>query len=466
MAAQIEHLEHNMVKVTVKVSKEDFAEAMQKAFRKNAKHFAIPGFRKGKAPMNMVLNYYGEAVLYDDALDFVAQSTYDAALKELDVEPYSQSSFDVEEIGLDKGVVYHSTFALKPEVKLADYKGVVAYKPEAKVTDEEVDQEITRAREQVARLVPVEGRPVEEGDTVVIDYLGKKDGEAFEGGKAEGYELAIGSHSFIPGFEEAIVGHEAGEEFDIDLKFPEEYHSKDLAGQAVVFEIKLHEIKKREVPELNDEFVMDVTEDCNTVEEYKAHIKEEISERKEKHAQDEFANNVFQKVVDSAEMDLPHVLIHEEMERMYNDQARQMQAQGFSMEQYMKMLNLTKESLLQQLHAPAETRVRRDLVIGKIIELEDISVSDEERDAKIKEYSDAYRMDFDKMKESMSNPGMQEMIDNEIKQHKAFDLVIDSAVATDQKPFDEEKEEDHEHGPNCDCGHDHDHEETKEDTAE
>ncbi|HZJ69207.1 MAG TPA: trigger factor, partial [Candidatus Eisenbacteria bacterium] len=332
MAAQIEHLDNNMAKITVEVSKENFRDALNKSFNKNRKRFTIPGFRKGKAPLKIVTNYYGESILYDDAIDFAAQPAYESALKELEVEPYSQPDFQIEDIGADKGLVFNCKFALKPEVKLGDYKGVVAYKPEASVSDEEIDSEINRAREQVSRLVPVEDRPVEDGDTVVIDYSGSKDGVPFEGGQAEKHELVIGSNSFIPGFEEKLIGHEIGEEFDIDLTFPEEYHAEDLAGEDVVFSVKLHEIKLREIPELDEDFVKDVTEDCDTVEEYKESVKNRLKESKEKQVDNVFMDNAIKVVVKNAEIDLPHVVVHEEMERMYQDQARQMSMQGFDME--------------------------------------------------------------------------------------------------------------------------------------
>lgn len=460
MAAQIEQLKNSMVKMTVEVTEEDFQEALKESFKKNAKRFTIPGFRKGKAPMKMVTNYYGESVLYDDAIDFAAQPAYEKALEESKVEPYSQPNMQIEEIGTGKGMTFSCTFAVKPEVKLGDFKGVVAYRPEAEVTEEEIDREINRAREQVSRLVPVEDRPVQDGDTVIIDYTGKKDDVEFEGGKAEDYELVIGSNTFIPGFEEKLIGHEAGEEFDIDLTFPEEYHSKELAGQDVVFSINLKEIKLREVPELDEDFVKDVTEDCDTVEEYKESIKNRLSENKAKHADDTFMNNAIKEVVKAAEIDVPHVVIHEEMERMYQDQARQMQMQGFNMDQYMQMLGLDKNTLMMQLHGPAEEKIRTELVLDTIIEAEKIEVSDEERDAQIQKYADMYKMEFEDLKKTFDGDGAKAMLDSDLARQKAMDFIKENAEATDVEPEIEEHEHhhDHEHGPDCDCGHDHEHE--------
>ena len=296
MAAQLEQLENSMVKITVDVEKEDFQDALQKAFNKEKNRFSIPGFRKGKAPMKIVTNYYGEAVLYDDAIDFAAQPAYEKALDELTIEPYSQPSFEILEIGSDKGMSFACTFAVKPEVKLGDYKGVTAYRPDDSVSDEDVDKEIERAREQVSRLVPIEDRPVQENDTVTIDYSGSKDGVPFEGGSAENYDLIIGSNTFIPGFEEKLIGHNMGEEFDIDLTFPEDYHAADLAGQDVVFHVKIHEIKFREIPELNDDFVKDVSEEDDTVEQYKESTRKRLSEEKAKYADEDMMNNAIKEI--------------------------------------------------------------------------------------------------------------------------------------------------------------------------
>lgn len=456
MAAQIEQLKNSMVKITVEVAEEDFQEALKKSFKKNAKRFTIPGFRKGKAPMKMVTNYYGESVLYDDAIDYAAQPAYENALKELDVEPYSHPNLQIEEIGSGKGMIFNCTFAVKPEVKLGDYKGVVAYRPNSEVTDEEIEKEIEREREQVSRLVPVEDRPVQDGDTVVIDYLGKKDDVPFEGGKSENYELVIGSHTFIPGFEEKLIGHEAGEEFDIDLTFPEEYHAKDLAGQDVVFSVKLKEIKFREIPELDEDFVKDVTEDCDTVEQYRESIKNRLAEHKTKYADDTFMNNAIKEVVKNAEIDVPHVVVHEEMERMYQDQARQMQMQGFNMDQYMKMLGLDKQTLMMQLHGPAEEKIRTELVLDTIIKAENIEVSDEERDQQIQKYADMYKMEFEDLKKTFTGDGAKEMLDSDLGRQKAMDLIKENAEATDVEP---EPEHDHDH--------EHEHEnETETESAE
>lgn len=434
MAAQIEHLDNNMAKITVEVSKENFRDALNKSFNKNRKRFTIPGFRKGKAPLKIVTNYYGESILYDDAIDFAAQPAYESALKELEVEPYSQPDFQIEDIGADKGLVFNCKFALKPEVKLGDYKGVVAYKPEASVSDEEIDSEINRAREQVSRLVPVEDRPVEDGDTVVIDYSGSKDGVPFEGGQAEKHELVIGSNSFIPGFEEKLIGHEIGEEFDIDLTFPEEYHAEDLAGEDVVFSVKLHEIKLREIPELDEDFVKDVTEDCDTVEEYKESVKNRLKESKEKQVDNVFMDNAIKVVVKNAEIDLPHVVIHEEMERMYQDQARQMSMQGFDMEQYMEALGLDRQTMMMQLHQPAEEKLKTELVLDAIIELEEIEVTDDERDEQIKKYAEMYNMEFEDLKKTFDGDGALTMLDSDLSREKAMDIIKENAEATDVEP--------------------------------
>lgn len=442
MAAQIEHLENSMVKMTVEVSKEDFKDALNKSFNKNRKRFTIPGFRKGKAPMKIVTNYYGESVLYDDAIDFAAQPAYESALKELAIDPYSQPDFQIEDVGTDKGLTFHCTFAVQPEVKLGDYKGVVAYRPDDNVSDEEIDNEIKGAREQVSRLLPVEDRPVQDGDTVIIDYSGLKAGVPFDGGQAEKHELVIGSNSFIPGFEEKLIGHELGEEFDIDLTFPEEYHAEDLAGQDVVFSIKIHEIKLREIPELDEDFVKDVTEDCDTVEEYKESIRKRLAESKAKQADNAFMDNAIKVVVENTEIDIPHIVVHEEMERMYQDQARQMSMQGFDMEQYMQALGLDRQTLMMQLHQPAEEKLKTELVLDAIIEAEKFEVTDEDRAEQIKKYAEMYKMEFEDLKKNFDSDDARAMLDSDLSRQKAMDFIKNHAEATDVQPEAEQTEED------------------------
>ena len=319
-----------------------------------------------------------------------------------------------------------------------------------------IDKEIERARERVSRLVPVTDRAVEDGDTVTIDYSGSKDGELFEGGQAENHELVIGSKSFIPGFEEKLIGHKIGDEFDIDLTFPEEYHSEDLAGQDVVFSIKIHEIKIRELPELDDDFVKDVTEDCDTVEEYRDSIKKRLIESNEKHANDAFKAHAVDIAVKNAEVDIPHVVIHEEMNRMYNDQARQMQMQGFSMEQYLEMLGLEKKSIMAQLHGPAEQKVKTGLVLDAIYETENLEITDEARDKQIQKIAGMYGMEFEDLKKNFDSDAAREMLDSDLKKELAMDWIAEHAEATDVEP--EPEAEEHIHGEDCDCGHDHDHE--------
>lgn len=457
MASQIEQLDNSMVKMTVEVPQDEFKSALEQSFRKNAKRFTIPGFRKGKAPMKLVTNYYGEGVLYDDAIDIAVNPAYEKALEELDVKPFSQPDMQIEEIGSDKGITFNCTFAVRPEVNLGEYKGVVAYKPEVKVEDEMIESEIERAREQVSRLIPITDRAVEEGDTVVIDYSGSKDGELFEGGQAENHELEIGSNSFIPGFEEKLIGHEIGEEFDIDLTFPEEYHAEDLAGQDVVFSINLKEIKVRELPELDDEFVKDVTEDCDTVEEYRESIKERLTKTAEEQAEDTFKGNVVNEAVKNAEIDIPHVVIHEEMHRMYEDQARQMQMQGFSMDQYLEMLGLDQQTIMAQLHAPAEQKVKTELVLDAIFDAENLEITDQDRDDQIEKFAKMYGMEAEDLKKNFESEAAREMLDSDLKKELTMTWLTEHAEATDVEPEPEEHDQDHdhEHGADCDCGHDH-----------
>ena len=445
MASKIEKLENNMAKLTVEVPAEDFQKAMKGAFKKNMKHFSIPGFRKGKAPMNLVMNYYGEGILYDDAFDLVADDAYKKALDEAEVEPFSSPSINITEIGSDKGVTFEAEFALKPEVKLGDYEGIEAFRPDIEVSDDEVDQRIEHERQKVSRMVPVEDRAVEDGDTVTIDYKGFKDGVAFEGGEGANYDLVIGSNTFIPGFEEQVKGHNAGEEFEINVTFPEEYHSEDLKGADAVFEVKIHEIKHRELPELDDEFVKDVSEECDTLEEYRAAIRKELEENAKNRADGVFMDNAVEVAVNNAEVDIPHVVIHDEINRMMDEQAQQMRYQGLDFDQYLGYLGMTRNVYASQLHEPAEQRVKSRLVLEAIADEQGFEITDEDYEKQFENMAKMYGSDVERIKKSFDNDEMREYLADDMKLGKASEFIKEHAKATDVDPKavkeDEEKEE-------------------------
>ena len=438
MASSIETVEKSMCKLTITVDSAEFREALKQAYQKNKRRFAIPGFRKGKAPMNIVTNYYGEGVLYDDAIDIVMQPAYEAALKEQEIEPFSKPEVEITSVGSDKGLEFVCRFAVKPEVKLGEYLGVEAYRPPVEITEEEIDEKIERARLRASRLVPVE-RPVENDDTVTLDYAGSVDGELFQGGSAENYDLKIGSGSFIPGFEEQVIGHEIGENFDINVTFPEEYHSEDLAGKEAVFNITIHEIKKRELPEVDDEFIKDISEDCDTVEEYRKHIEEEEKKFKEERAQSELENNAIAKAIENAELEIPEASVRDEMDDMLNEQAQRMAAQGIRLEDYLRYLNIDAQVFRMQFREPAIERIKRALVLEAIAEKEEIEVSDEDMDKRFEDMATLYGRSADELKAGFDEENLKALKAN-LRVEKAAHLLRDKAVVTDVKPEPENEE--------------------------
>lgn len=438
MASNIEKLDHNEEKLTIQVSKEDFSQAMHKAYNKNKQYFNIPGFRKGKAPFPIVLNYYGESAFYEDAIDFVLDDAYKAALKEHDAKPFSQPEIDVEEIGMDKGVTFTARYALKPVVKLGDYKGLKAYRPSVEVEESEIDKQLDDKRLELARLVPVE-RPVAEGDFVVMDYKGSKDGVAFDGGSAEDHTLEIGSGQFIPGFEDGLIGHSAGEEFDLDLTFPEQYHSEDLAGQAVVFHVNLKEVKERQLPDLDDEFIKDISEDCDTVEAYKADLRKKLEEKRTTEADREFEEHLLDQIAKNSEYEMSHLLIHDEMHRLFNQQAQMMMYYGMRMEDYLRMMGMTRDQYMASLHEPAEHSLKKAYALEAIAEAEGLEATDEEIETEIANLATAYGMEKDKFEENMDEDQRQSLAD-QARLKKAAEILRSYSEATDEPPVEEEPE--------------------------
>ena len=420
MSVQVEKLEKNMAKLTVEVSAEDFKAAIKKAFNKNKNRFAIPGFRKGKAPQAMIEKMYGEGVFYEDAADEAINASYAEAMKESGLDIVSRPEVTIEKIGKDEPFVYSALVAVKPEVTLGQYKGVEVEKADASVSAEDVEAELKKVQEQNARLLTVEDRGVEDGDQTVIDFEGFVDGKGFEGGKAEDYPLTIGSHSFIDTFEEQLIGKNIGEECEVNVTFPTEYHAKELAGKPAMFKVTVKEIKVKELPELNDEFAGEVS-DFDTLDEYKADLKAKLAESKEKAANTENENRVVAKVVENATMEIPEPMIESQVQNMINDYARRMQSQGLSLDQYMKFTGMTLKDLQDQTKPQAETRIRTRLTLEAVVKAENIQVTDE-----LQEMADAYKMELEKVKSFMGENELAQ-IKEDLAVQKAVDLLVKEA---------------------------------------
>ena len=439
MASVMEKKENNVVVLTIDVSPESFADALQRSFKKNAGRFSVPGFRKGKAPMHIVTKYYGEGVLYDDAIDFAANPAYLAAIAEHGITPVSRPDLDIQSISRDEGMKFTVQVTVKPEVELGQYIGVEAVMPEYPVSDDDVERDLSRTQERNARLVPVEGRGIETGDTANIDYEGLKDGVAFEGGTGASYDLKIGSNTFIPGFEDALIGKTAGDEFELPITFPEDYGHAELAGAAVVFNVKVNEVKFREMPVLDDEFAKDVSE-FDTLDEYKASIRTKLEENAASRAKGGFEDNVVKAVVANATIDVPAAMIDSEIDQMVNEQSQQMRYQGFELEQYLGYIGQTIETFREQLRDSAETRVRTSLVLEAIAAKEDIQASDEEIDEEIGRMAQLYGMTKEDLKSRIA-PGENSFVAESVVRNKTIALLTEKAVQVAPPPEAEETEE-------------------------
>ena len=423
MRVQVEKLEKNMAKLTIEVDTAQFEDAMKKAFNKNKNKFNIPGFRKGKAPRAMIEKMYGEGIFYEDAADEAINATCMQAMNESELEIVSRPEVSVEQIGKDKPFIYTAIVAIRPEVTLGEYKGIEVEKAEAAVAAEDVDAELKRVQEQNARQITVEDRPVADGDQTVIDFEGFVDGKSFDGGKAEDYALTIGSHSFIDTFEEQLIGKNIGEECEVNVTFPEEYHAAELAGKPATFKVTVKEIKVKELPELDDEFAGEVSE-FDTLDEYKKDIEAKILERKQKEAATENENRVIEKVVANATMEIPDKMVEGQIDNMVQDTARRMQSQGLSMEMYMKYTGMTMESMREQMQPQALKRIQTRLVLEEVAKAENIQVSDERLDEEIAKMAASYQMEADKLKEYMSDHDKDQM-----KEDLAVQEAVDFLVA-------------------------------------
>ncbi|MDO4618307.1 MAG: trigger factor [Clostridia bacterium] len=425
MAVKTEQVEKNLVKVVFEVSAEDFEAAIKKVYAKNAKKYSVPGFRKGKVPRSVIEKYYTEAVFYDDAINLVLPEAYENAIKEADLEPVARPDLDVDEIVSGKPVVFTALVTTKPEVKLGDYKGIEIEKIEHTVSDEDVDNEIENVRKRNARLIPVEDRAAENGDIATIDFEGFQDGKAFEGGKGEGFDLELGSGSFIPGFEEQLIGKNAGDDVEVNVTFPTEYHAADLAGKDAMFKVKIHELKVKEYPELDDNFADEVSE-FETFAEYKADVKAKLEKKAEDQTKTETENAIVEKVCENAEVEIPAAMIEAQADNMIQDFAQRLQYQGMSLDMYMQYTGSTPEAFREGFKPQAEKQAKTMLVLEAVMKAENLDVTDEEVNDKIAEMAKMYNMEIDKLNEYM-NDAEKESIANDIKMSKTVDLLVNNA---------------------------------------
>ncbi len=437
MSLQVEKLEKNMAKLTIEASAEEFENAVQKAYLKNKSRINLPGFRKGKAPRAMIEKMYGKGVFYEDAANTLIPEAYSKALAECELDIVSQPEISVTQIEAGKPFIFTAEVALKPEVTLGEYKGVAVPKKEVTVTDEEVQAELDKEREKNARTIDVDDRGVENGDIIKLDFDGSVDGVPFQGGKSENYELTVGSGSFIPGFEDQLVGAKAGEELDVNVTFPEDYHAKDLAGKAAVFKCKVNEIHVKELPEADDEFAQEVSE-FDTLEEYKADIRKKLQDRKEKAARNEKQNAAIEKIVANAEMEIPEPMVESQIRSMINDFARRMQSQGLNMDQYFQFTGMDASKLKEQMRPEALKRIENSLVLEAVAKAENIEISDERVDEEIAKMAEAYKMEADKLKE-LIGAEQREQMKGDLAIQAAVDLVTDAAVETEAEAEAEEE---------------------------
>ena len=439
MSVQVEKLEKNMAKLTIEVSAEEFDAAIEQAYQKDKKKISLPGFRKGKAPRKMIEKMYGTGVFYEDAANIVIPKAYSEAAKECGEEIVSQPEISVTQIGAGQPFIFTAEVALKPAVTLGDYKGVEVEKTPVEVSEEEVDKEVDKERENNSRTIDVDDRAVEKGDMIKLNFEGFVDGTPFEGGKAEDYSLTIGSGSFIPGFEDQLIGAKIGEEVEVNVTFPEEYHAAELKGKPAVFKCTVNEIKVKELPEADDEFAKDGSE-FDTLAEYKDDIRAKLLEKKTADAKREKQNKTVAKAVENATMEIPEAMITEQVRRMVDDFARRLQSQGLSMDQYMQFTGLTMDALAQQMRPEALKRIQNSLVLEAIAKAENIEVSDEKVNEEIEKMAAAYKMEADKLKELIGDAEKEQM-KSDLAIQAAVDMITDAAVEVEAAKEEEKTEE-------------------------
>lgn len=444
MSVQVENLEKNMAKLTIEVAAEEVEKAIQAAYLKERGKISLPGFRKGKVPRNMIEKMYGAAVFYEDAANTLIQENYPNAVDESGIDIVSRPTIDVVQIETGKPFIFTAEVAVRPEVKLGKYLGVQVTKIDTSVSDEEVAEALEKERNNNARTVSVTDRAVANGDTAVIDYEGFVDGVAFEGGKGENHSLEIGSHSFIDTFEEQLVGKNVGDEVEVNVTFPEQYHAADLAGKPAVFKVKINEIKTKELPELDDEFAQDVSE-FDTLDAYKEDVKKRLTEQKENEAKRTKEDEAIQKIIDKSSMEIPEAMIQTQCENMVNEFAQRIAQSGLSMDQYMQFSGLTVEKLLEQVRPEAETRIKSSLVLEQIAKDENIEVSDADIDAEVEKMAAAYGMEADKLKEYMGD-AEKESMKRDLAVTKAVELIMENVKERAKAKSKKEKEAEEKEG--------------------
>ncbi len=422
MSLQVEKLEKNMAKLTIEVDAEEFSRAVENAYQKNKGKISVPGFRKGKVPRKMIEQMYGKGVFYEDAANEIIPDAYEKAVEECEETIVSSPKIDVTQIEEGKPFIFTAEVALKPEVTLGAYKGIEVEKVDTTVTDEEIEEDLQQQRENNARTVSVEGRPVQNGDIAVIDYEGFVDGVAFEGGKGENHNLTIGSHSFIDTFEEQLIGKNAGESCEVHVTFPEEYHAKELAGKPAVFQVTVKEIKEKQLPELNDEFAGEVSE-FETLAEYKDDIRKKLTEKKEEDAKAKKEDDVIQAIIDGAQMDIPEAMVETQQRQLVDDFAQRLQMQGLSMDQYFQFTGMTYDKMMEQVKPQAESRIQSRLVLEAVAAAENIAASEEEYDAEIGRMAKMYQLEADKVKEMMGEQGRKQIMED-LAVRKAVEFVV------------------------------------------
>ena len=431
MSVQVENLEKNMAKLTIEVAAEEFEKAVQAAYMKNKNKITIPGFRKGKAPRVMIEKMYGTGIFFEDAANALIQREYPKAADESGLDIVSYPEIDVVQVEKGKSFIFTAEVAVKPEVTLGEYKGLEVEVAPVEVTEEEVAAELKREQENNSRTIDVDDRAVAEGDMVTLDFEGFVDGEAFEGGKGTDYPLTIGSNSFIPGFEDQLVGAELNTEVEVNVTFPENYHANDLAGKPAVFKCTVKAIKVKELPELDDEFAKDVSE-FDTLDEYKADIEKNLRERKEGVAKREREDKAVDAVIANAQMDIPEAMIQNQIQQLMNDFVQRMQAQGLSIDQYYQFTGLDQAKIQEQMRPLALKRIQSRLVLEKVAEVENIQISDEKFEEELKTMADMYKMEVEKLKELMGDAEKEQM-KKDIAVQEAVTLVAESAKVVEKK---------------------------------
>lgn len=425
MSIQVEKLEKNMAKLTIEVAPEELEKAIEGAYQKNKSKISVPGFRKGKVPRQMIERMYGKEVFYEDAVNALIPEAYEKAVDECEEEIVSSPKIEVEQVEAGKPFIFTAEVALKPEVKLGKYKGVKVEKADTEVTDEEVDKEIDKERESNARNIDVTDRAVKDGDIVTLDFEGFVDGTAFEGGKGENYPLTIGSGTFIPGFEEQLVGAEIGKETEVNVTFPEDYQAEDLKGKAAVFKCTVKEIKEKELPTLDDEFASEVSE-FETLAEYKADIRGRLEERKAKAAREAKEAAVIEEIIKDSDMEIPEAMIETQQRQMIDEFAQRIQMQGLTLEQYFQFTGASYDQMIEQVKPQAEKRIQSRLVLEAVAAAEKIEATEEDYEEELKSMAEAYQMEVDKVKELLPEKSVQQ-IKEDIAVKKAAEFVVDNA---------------------------------------